>query len=451
MSEVSSEFVQEIVQNNDERIELYRSQYFVVSKIRLFNKWRIEKRLTTEYEFQPIQRESLEREFEVGYQLDHPNIVRYLELRKTEQGVPFIIMEYVDGMNLQEYMQSDLSCTRKDFDNIFMSLLSALNYLQQRQIYHLDIKPENIVVTFKEHIPKLIDFGFSNTDTYNTSLGSTAKYSTEEHCNYSKVSSKTDMFSFAKTMLVFAETKKITVGRKEKNVLNLCIQNDSQKRLDANSALQIIQGQSKKNFVFWLIGFILLLLIFFLKYKNVEKENSIEIQEDSVVRFETQQKYIEESDSVVTLQSEENAPQKESVVQSKTEKIFVSSQSDQHSKNEDIFVNPYSELKTQEDVDKMVTAATTVMSGAFSQDSLFLVNVAMQKVEDYREIIGSDTDIDKSILRRKLCDEYLKTSDSVIRFYMNANRFGMVSNLSFFRFLLLDKIEYKMDSLAKTK
>lgn len=290
MIEDSSEFVSDKKQIDDERIELYRSQYFIVSKIRLFNKWRIEKRLTPEYEFQPIQRSSLEREFEIGYQLEHPNIVRYLELRKTEQGVPYIIMEYVDGMNLHEYMQSDEVCTQKDFYSIFTALLSALSYLQQRQIYHLDIKPENIVITYKEHIPKLIDFGVSNTDTYQTSLGSTKQYRTKEHTDYSKVSSKTDMYSFAKTMKAIADKKQIALSRVEKKILQLCSQEDPQKRLDARTALQVMQKRTNWKLIYVSIGIVLMLVvttIFFInKQKQTEYNKSANMVDEVLVEVE---------------------------------------------------------------------------------------------------------------------------------------------------------------------
>lgn len=430
MIEDSSEFVSDKKQIDDERIELYRSQYFIVSKIRLFNKWRIEKRLTPEYEFQPIQRSSLEREFEIGYQLDHPNIVRYLELRKTEQGVPYIIMEYVDGMNLHEYMQSDEVCTQKDFYSIFTALLSALSYLQQRQIYHLDIKPENIVITYKEHIPKLIDFGVSNTDTYQTSLGSTKQYRTKEHTDYSRVSSKTDMYSFAKTMKAFADKKQIALSRVEKKILQLCSQEDPQKRLDARTALQVMQKRTNWKLIFVSIGIVLMLVvmtIFFInKQKQTEYNKSANMEEVPV----------EVENDSLNLVSTTNID------------------TTHHIKKEIIQVHNHQEIvdtvqnDTQTAVDSIIDKAMKILYGTidsslYKKDSIFFEKLSIQYEAKYKEIISTNDTISRGVLKFQLLQDYERVTDSVIQIYVNEN-IQMFNALGKLKYLLQDELEQKM-------
>ena len=430
MIEDSSEFVSDKKQIDDERVELYRSQYFIVSKIRLFNKWRIEKRLTPEYEFQPIQRSSLEREFEIGYQLDHPNIVRYLELRKTEQGVPYIIMEYVDGMNLHEYMQSDEVCTQKDFYSIFTALLSALSYLQQRQIYHLDIKPENIVITYKEHIPKLIDFGVSNTDTYQTSLGSTKQYRTKEHTDYSRVSSKTDMYSFAKTMKVFADKKQIALSRVEKKILHLCSQEDPQKRLDARTALQVMQKRTNWKLIYVSIGIVLMLVvttIFFInKQKQTEYNKSAKMEEVPV----------EVENDSLNLVSTTNID------------------TTHHIKKEIIHVHNHQEIvdtvqnDTQTAVDSIIDKAMKILYGTidsslYKKDSIFFEKLSIQYEAKYKEIISTNDTISRGVLKFQLLQDYERVTDSVIQIYVNEN-IQMFNALGKLKYLLQDELEQKM-------
>ena len=430
MIEDSSEFVSDKKQIDDERIELYRSQYFIVSKIRLFNKWRIEKRLTPEYEFQPIQRSSLEREFEIGYQLDHPNIVRYLELRKTDQGVPYIIMEYVDGMNLHEYMQSDEVCTQKDFYSIFTALLSALSYLQQRQIYHLDIKPENIVITYKEHIPKLIDFGVSNTDTYQTSLGSTKQYRTKEHTDYSRVSSKTDMYSFAKTMKAFADKKQIALSRVEKKILQLCSQEDPQKRLDARTALQVMQKRTNWKLIFVSIGIVLMLVvttIFFInKQKQTEYNKSANMEEVPV----------EVENDSLNLVSTTNID------------------TTHHIKKEIIQVHNHQEIvdsvqnDTQTAVDSIIEKAMKILYGTidsslYKKDSIFFEKLSIQYEAKYKEIISTNDTISRGVLKFQLLQDYERVTDSVIQIYVNEN-IQMFNALGKLKYLLQDELEQKM-------
>ena len=435
MIEDSSEFVSNEQQTSDERVELYRSQYFIVSKIRLFNKWRIEKRLTPEYEFQPIQRSSLEREFEIGYQLDHPNIVRYLELRKTDQGVPYIIMEYVDGMNLHEYMQSDEVCTQKDFYSIFTALLSALSYLQQRQIYHLDIKPENIVITYKEHIPKLIDFGVSNTDTYQTSLGSTKQYRTKEHTDYSRVSSKTDMYSFAKTMKAFADKKQIALSRVEKKILQLCSQEDPQKRLDARTALQVMQKRTNWKLIYVSIGIVLMLVvttIFFInKQKQTEYNKSANMEEVPVVV---------ENDSLISVDT-------------------TNMDTTYHIKKEIIHVHNHQEIvdsvqnDTQTAVDSIKDKAMKILYGIidsslYKKDSIFFEKLSMQYEAKYKEIISTNDTISRGVLKFQLLQDYERVTDSVIQIYVNEN-IQMFNALGKLKYLLQDELERQMDSIKR--
>lgn len=446
MTDDSSEFIQDVQHTSEERVELYRSRYFVVSKIRLFNKWRIEKRLTAEYEFQPLQRSSLEREFEIGYQLDHPNIVRYLELRKTEQGVPFIIMEYVDGMNLQEYMHSNEICTEQDFITIFTSLLSALTYLQQRQIYHLDIKPENIVVTYKEHIPKLIDFGVSNNDTYQTSLGATKQYSTDEHIDYSKVSSKTDMYSFAKTMNEFANTKQITLGRKEKHILRICSQENPQKRLDASTALQMMQKKSSKGILGVGITFVLTLIICSLLYlgkNNQIEKNDIVEQYDSVgiVDNAVSDDVVEHDSTEVILQT--NTTNKKEFVQQSNHNETV--------ETTEIAENNEPEQWIKDSISRMYESVMGIVHDSFTKDSLFIETIAQQKLTQFKDTIATRSIIDKNVIKLQLINQYKKTADSVIQVYMKANKFGMVEALGKIEYSVMDKLDITMDSLAKTK
>lgn len=430
MIEDSSEFVSDKKQIDDERIELYRSQYFIVSKIRLFNKWRIEKRLTPEYEFQPIQRSSLEREFEIGYQLDHPNIVRYLELRKTEQGVPYIIMEYVDGMNLHEYMQFDEVCTQKDFYSIFTALLSALSYLQQRQIYHLDIKPENIVITYKEHIPKLIDFGVSNTDTYQTSLGSTKQYRTKEHTDYSRVSSKTDMYSFAKTMKAFADKKQIALSRVEKKILQLCSQEDPQKRLDARTALQVMQKQTNWKLIFVSIGIVLMLVvttIFFINKQKQTEYNKSANMEEVPVEVEN-----DSLNSVDTTNIDTTHHIKKEIIQVHNHQEIVDS------------VQNEEQTAVDSIKDKaMKILYGTIDSSSYKKDSIFFEKLSMQYEAKYKEIISTNDTISRSVLKFQLLQDYERVTDSVIQIYVNEN-IQMFNALGKLKYLLQDELEQKM-------
>ncbi|HEY6806518.1 MAG TPA: protein kinase [Pyrinomonadaceae bacterium] len=92
-------------------------------------------------------------------QLDHPNIARLLDGGTTDDGLPYFVLEYVDGVAIDDYSrQHQLSIN--DRLKLFRQVCSAVSYAHQHLAIHRDIKPSNILVT-AEGVPKLLDFGIA--------------------------------------------------------------------------------------------------------------------------------------------------------------------------------------------------------------------------------------------------------------------------------------------------
>ena len=90
---------------------------------------------------------------------DHPNIARLLEGGSTSNGLPYFVMEYVEGVPLDLYCdQNNLSITKRL--ELFRQVCSAVSYAHQNLVVHRDIKPSNILVT-TDGLPKLLDFGIA--------------------------------------------------------------------------------------------------------------------------------------------------------------------------------------------------------------------------------------------------------------------------------------------------
>jgi tetratricopeptide (TPR) repeat protein len=92
--------------------------------------------------------------------LNHPCIARLLDGGMLEDGSPYLVMEYVDGLPL------DAWCTREQLSirqrlEIFLLVCSAVEYAHRRLVIHRDLKPANILVTVNEGVPKLLDFGIA--------------------------------------------------------------------------------------------------------------------------------------------------------------------------------------------------------------------------------------------------------------------------------------------------
>jgi serine/threonine protein kinase/Tol biopolymer transport system component len=91
--------------------------------------------------------------------LDHPHIARLHDGGATEEGVPYFVMELVEGRPIDKYCDSHKLGIPARL-KLFLPVCSALQYAHQRQIIHRDIKPSNILVT-EEGVPKLLDFGIA--------------------------------------------------------------------------------------------------------------------------------------------------------------------------------------------------------------------------------------------------------------------------------------------------
>jgi len=91
--------------------------------------------------------------------LDHPNIARILDGGDTPDGMPFYVMEYVEGRPIDRYCDED-KLSLNDRLKLFQKLCGALQYLHQNHVIHRDLKPGNILVS-NDGIVKLLDFGIA--------------------------------------------------------------------------------------------------------------------------------------------------------------------------------------------------------------------------------------------------------------------------------------------------
>ncbi|HSS21678.1 MAG TPA: serine/threonine-protein kinase [Pyrinomonadaceae bacterium] len=104
-----------------------------------------------------LRRFTMERQILAN--LEHTNIARLLEGGSTDDGLPYFVMEYIEGQPINRYCDAQLLSTRERLE-LFRQVCSALHYAHQNLVVHRDIKPSNILVT-SEGVPKLLDFGIA--------------------------------------------------------------------------------------------------------------------------------------------------------------------------------------------------------------------------------------------------------------------------------------------------
>jgi non-specific serine/threonine protein kinase/serine/threonine-protein kinase len=91
--------------------------------------------------------------------LEHPNIARLLDGGATEDGLPFVVMELIEGLPIDEYCETRGLSIEERLE-LFRAVCLAVQYAHQHLVVHRDLKPGNILVT-ANGVPKLLDFGIA--------------------------------------------------------------------------------------------------------------------------------------------------------------------------------------------------------------------------------------------------------------------------------------------------
>ncbi|PYL27118.1 MAG: serine/threonine protein kinase, partial [Verrucomicrobia bacterium] len=98
-----------------------------------------------------------ERQILAGF--DHPNIARLFDGGTTDNGLPYFVMEYVEGLPINEYCAAH-KISLVERLKLFREVCAAVSYAHRHTVIHRDIKMSNILVT-NDGTPKLLDFGIA--------------------------------------------------------------------------------------------------------------------------------------------------------------------------------------------------------------------------------------------------------------------------------------------------
>lgn len=166
-------------------------------RVKLYGKLHFLKRLKAEYAGDIRYQEALRKEFETGYRLEHPNLVRYISFDDDS-----ILTEYVEGETLSQRLSThpDYFTKRKNTDKFFRQLLDVVSYLHSHQVLHLDLKPDNILLTRINDDVKLIDLGCCYTDSFPDTTGHTNAFAAPEQLSGGVVGIPTDIFAIGRIL-----------------------------------------------------------------------------------------------------------------------------------------------------------------------------------------------------------------------------------------------------------
>lgn len=103
--------------------------------------------------------ERFRQERQILASLQHPHIAQLLGGGETDSGLPYIIMEYVDGLDIVEYCKQHQLNIEARLD-LFKQVIDAVSYAHQNLVIHRDLKPSNVLITH-QGVVKLLDFGIA--------------------------------------------------------------------------------------------------------------------------------------------------------------------------------------------------------------------------------------------------------------------------------------------------
>jgi len=156
--------------------------------------------LTTEPDAAQARRFATERQ--ILSRLSHPNIAHLIDGGLTADGRPFLATDYVDGERIDHWCQRHRCDVRQRLE-LFLKVLSAVDYAHRHMVIHRDLKPSNILVT-GEGEPKLLDFGIarlldrpdaSDPKTNGDGQAMTLAYASPEQIRGEGLSAATDVYS----------------------------------------------------------------------------------------------------------------------------------------------------------------------------------------------------------------------------------------------------------------
>jgi serine/threonine protein kinase len=159
--------------------------------------------------------ERFHREQHILAMLDHPNITRLRDAGLSENGQPYLVMDFVAGVHLDDY------CDREHLSvdarmRLFLQICEAIAHAHRNLVVHLDLKPSNILVTAAGAV-KLLDFGTSKLlqpdESVTSTILATPAYASPEQLRNEPLTTACDIYSLG-AILFFLLTGEVEGGRR---------------------------------------------------------------------------------------------------------------------------------------------------------------------------------------------------------------------------------------------
>ena len=183
---------------------LTTSEVNIVARAKRYGRWWLLKGLNKNVADGVAYQQRLRKELELLMLLQHPNVVATNELEEVDGLGNCIVMEYVEGLTLKEWLKNKHS--REERRRIAKQITEAVGYVHSRGVVHRDLKPQNIIITNNGESVKLIDFGLADTDSHTIlkQPAGTMKYMSPEQLQTAVADVRNDIYSLG---VIFSQMK----------------------------------------------------------------------------------------------------------------------------------------------------------------------------------------------------------------------------------------------------
>ena len=233
------------------------SEVNVVAKAKRYGRWWLLKGLRKEVAAEAGYQQRLRKELEILMLLQHPNVVAAYGIEVVEGLGRCIVMEYVDGVTLKEWLAEKPS--RRMRLRVMQEIADAVAYVHTKGIVHRDLKPTNIIITGNGRHVKLIDFGLADTDSHTIlkQPAGTPDYMSPEQRQTAVADSRNDIYSMGVIM------QQMDLGWRYQHIIKRCtlpIDRRYQQVEELQQTIVSTEGRFRRSMA-WLGALIIMLLL----------------------------------------------------------------------------------------------------------------------------------------------------------------------------------------------
>lgn len=209
------------------------------------------------------------------------HVVRCIGWREDAEVGPCIVMEYIDGATLSDFLKT--SPSHKEKKRILGELLDAMAFVHSHQVVHNDLKPANILITRNGHNVKLIDFGYADSDSNcDKATGGTEAFAAPELANREQTDVTSDIFSLGFVI-------KALFPHRYGGVVRKCQRKKASKRhKNINEVRKALRFRDYLSRWVSLLVFVVPLLVWFLTNKTINEKADKQLVADDEIQTQSE-------------------------------------------------------------------------------------------------------------------------------------------------------------------